>query len=371
VGVNDTARLAIVDSNGNNQVVDLRSHWRRISGIEWLKNGFLLSARATGEALLHLWQVAPDGGRHRLTPDLSDYWGLGLTKDLRTIVAVQERSFSNLWRIPITSAKKAEQLVEGVTRYSRFGLTRDGRLIYEEQAGDVRRLVMSDHGRVGKPLTTSGKSNIGTVCPDNRTLLYTWHDAGPPALWKMNTDGSAAVAIGKETNNTDVTCSGDSRWAIYTAPGSGKYSTLWKANLLDGRAVQLTTKPSEHPALSPDGRRIAFFYVDEMLDTHQRPPELALISSEGGRIQEILPLPATVHKAAGIKWTPDGRSVTYVTFREGTAEIWVHPVSGGTPSAILRFPRELIHSFEWAPDGHDLYVSRGPSVYDVVMMSIR
>jgi len=371
VGVNDTARLATVHPDGSNRIQDMASHWRRISGIGWLKKGFLVSGRAPGEGLLHLWQVGPDGARHRLTPDLSDYWGVGISKDLRTVVSVQERSFSNLWRVPITSATKAQQLVEGVTRYSRFALIPDGRLIYEEQASDVRRLVMSDHRGIAKPLTTSGKSNIGTVCPDNRTVLYTWHISPPPTLWKMNTDGSGAVAVGPETTSTDIACSGDSRWAIYTAPGSGKYSTLWKASLLDGRTVQLTTKPSEHPALSPDGRRIAFFYVDEKADTHQRAPDLALISSEGGRIQRTLPLPATVHKAAGIKWTPDGRSVTYVTFRQGTAEIWGHPVSGGTPNVILRFPRELIHSFQWAPDGHDLYVSRGPSVYDVVLMSIR
>jgi Tol biopolymer transport system component len=346
------------------------SYWRRISGIAWLNNGFLVSGRAPGEGLLHLWQVEPDGTRNRLTPDLTDYWGLSVTRDLKTVVSVQERSFSNLWRVPVTGFQKGQQLVEGVTRYSRFGLTLDQRLIFEEQAAEVRRLVISDNRGVPTPLTDSGKSYFGSVCPDNRTLLYSWHTAGPPTLWKMNTDGSGKVAIGPETSTTDIACSSDSDWAIYTAPGSGRYSTLWKSNLRDGRTIQLTTKPSEHPALSPDGRWIAFFYMDEQADTHQRAPNLAIINFEGGRLQQVLPLPATVHKAAGIKWTPDGKSLTYVTYSEGSAEIWVHPVSGGAPQATLSFPRELIHSFHWAPNGLELYVSRGPFVYDVVLMSI-
>jgi Tol biopolymer transport system component len=361
------------------QVELIGEPWRRISGIAWVRDRhkLIVSGRGPDGGLLHLWSVAyREGTRTRLTTDLNDYWGASLTSRGDRLVIVQERSFSGIWQEPLKQPGSQEHtplgprhIVDAASRYARFTLLPEGRVVYEEQAGGDRRLMLSD-GKTSTALTTSGRSYAGAVCPDKRTILYTSQTSGVPMLARMAVDGSGAAQIGPAMVQPEIACSADSKWAIYAAPGASKWSILWKVQIGESAAVPLTTKPSESPALSPDGRMVAVFYVDERSETHQRPPDIAIVPFNGGAIQQSIPLPQTVFKMAGLKWTPDGNSLTFVTNRQGTAEVWIHSIRSGVRRRILHFPREQIYAFEWAPDGKSLYVSRGPTVFDVVLVSL-
>ncbi|MEJ7608668.1 MAG: hypothetical protein WKF37_20960, partial [Bryobacteraceae bacterium] len=254
VGVRDSTRLVIVDV-ANGSIQSIGDSWRRISAIAWRdQQNLIVSGRGAGEWLLHLWRLDyPGGTRHRLTSDLNDYWGTSLTTRGDKLVTVQEKSFSGIWMVPVDLQDQPRHLVEATSRYSRFMVLPDGRIAYEEQTGSARRLMVAD-GKVSKMFTNSGRSAAGTVCPDKRTILYTSDSGGFPRLSRMQVDGSNATPIGPAVLQPDIACSADSQWVIYAAPGAAKWSTLWKLRIGDDKPVQLTTKPSESPALSPDGR---------------------------------------------------------------------------------------------------------------------
>jgi Tol biopolymer transport system component/predicted Ser/Thr protein kinase len=381
VGANDSARLAVVSVAGG-EVKIAGEPWSLISAIGWLRGrpDLIVSGRGSGGGLLHLWSVAQPGGtRNRLTTDLSDYWGVSLTSGGDKLVTVQERSFSGIWQHSVQqqeslhpkerSPLQFRHVVDAASRYARFIILPDRQVLYEEQAGSERRLMVSD-GKTQRVLTSGGRNYAGAICPDKRTILYTSHTSGVPLLFQMRADGSNAIRIGPTVPRPDIACSADSQWAIYTAPGAAKWSILWKVRISEGAPVQLTAKPSESPALSPDGRWIAVLYVDERAETHQRPPDLAIVPFDGGPVQRIIRLPPTVFKMAGLKWAPDGNSITYVVNQAGTAEVWAHSIRNGARRRILSFQREQIYAFEWAPDGKSLYVSRGPTAFDVVVVSL-
>jgi dipeptidyl aminopeptidase/acylaminoacyl peptidase len=78
-----------------------------------------------------------------------------------------------------------------------------------------------------------------------------------------------------------------------------------------------------------------------------------MVTQEGGRI----PLRADqLAAAAGIydfTWSPDGRSIAYISMQSGNSEIWIVPASGGNP-------RRLTSTFvlkkqpRWSPDGKSI-----------------
>ena len=70
-----------------------------------------------------------------------------------------------------------------------------------------------------------------------------------------------------------------------------------------------------------------------------------------------------------IRWTSDGRALTYIDTREGISNIWRQPLTGGPPEQMTDFKAERILFFGWSRDAQYLAYARGDEVNDVVMIS--
>ncbi|MCC6742016.1 MAG: S9 family peptidase [Planctomycetia bacterium] len=55
------------------------------------------------------------------------------------------------------------------------------------------------------------------------------------------------------------------------------------------------------------------------------------------------------------KWSPDGRTIAFLSARSGKSEIWLIPADGGEARQLTRLGGS-ISEFEWSPDGHRLAV---------------
>jgi Tol biopolymer transport system component len=133
---------------------------------------------------------------------------------------------------------------------------------------------------------------------------------------------------------------------------SGDKPTLWKVSIDGGAPVQLTTKSTKFPSVSPDGKLIACLSSDE---GDRRQWRMALFSIEGGNPIKIFPQP--LYGGYFAKWTPDGRALTYTDTRQ--ANIWLQPIGGGEPQRLTDFTNDLVFGFEWSPDGKRLACIRG------------
>ena len=97
---------------------------------------------------------------------------------------------------------------------------------------------------------------------------------------------------------------------------------------------------ARHPAISPDGRQIAFSYMGDIW----------LVSADGGRA-----VPLTNHAAYEREplWSPDGRTLAFTSNRNGNNDVFVLPVSGGVPFQLTFHTGDDLAT-DFTPDGKDV-----------------
>jgi tricorn protease len=94
---------------------------------------------------------------------------------------------------------------------------------------------------------------------------------------------------------------------------------------------------ARQPALSPDGKRLAFVYRGDIW----------LASSEGGR---ALPLTQHVESDGYPKFSPDGKWIAFASRREGSWDIYVIPSEGGEAQRLTWHGGADLPT-GWSPDG--------------------
>jgi Tol biopolymer transport system component len=129
-----------------------------------------------------------------------------------------------------------------------------------------------------------------------------------------------------------------------------------------GNPVRLITAHDDvgFPAVSPDGKMLAYSYQDPSAS-----PSIgvALVSLDSGSVQKRFDLPD-----GPVQWTPDGRSLLYVKGGAGVSNLWSQPIPEGTPKQITHFNNEMIYDFSLSPDGLRVLMTRGRSSSDVMLI---
>jgi Tol biopolymer transport system component len=140
---------------------------------------------------------------------------------------------------------------------------------------------------------------------------------------------------------------------------------LWKMQTDGGEPVQLTQRHALRPAVSPDGKLIAYHYLDSDLDRSQW--GIGIVSSEGGPRLKRFDFPPTLTWKF-VRWSPDGKSIAYANNPGGLSDIWLQPLDGSQPRPLTDFRAKQIIAFDWSRDGRSLAFVRGVETRDVVLI---
>ncbi len=361
-----------------------------------------------------IWRLSfPGGAARKITNDLSDYGSVSLTADAGALVAVKREQLSSLWLVPRGDMNLARQITfsagkrEGVD-----GLTTlpDRRIVYVAHNGvgwQENIEVVSAGGGASKQLTTNAQGRANTspaVSPDGSFIVYV-SVTDRPHLWRMDSNGVNARQLTFGGGEHGPRISPDGKWVVYVAMNAGKM-TIWKASLdgdarqltfggieIDpqispdgkwivyftadpdkpaiwkipfdsGAATQLTNKTSVAPRISPDGKMIVCFYWDEWPN---KTPKFAIIPISGKGPIKTLPLDPRSHR--DVRWSPDGKALTYIEHLAGVSNLWSLPLDGGAPRQLTDFKTDRIYNYVWSRDGSQLICARGVDVSDAVLIS--
>jgi Tol biopolymer transport system component len=362
-------------ADGSQKILNTRQ-WDAIQAIEWLADGtgLIVAARDNASLLAHqLWQIDyPGGGARAIAKDLNSYSSAGVTADMKSLVTILHRRIANLWIAPGDRASEAVQIHSGNSKDLGWTLgvewLRDGKIIYGSTASGKEDVwLMNADGSNQKQLTTTAGANFEpTVSDDGRTVVYVSKAADAAQnLWKMNLENGEGAQLTNGGFDLRPDISPDGRWVVYMSVIKDS-PTLWKISIDGGGApIQLSDKIAAVPRISPDGRFIACFYRAQV-DTFSK---LAVIPFDGGDPVKVFDRSATTFVEAGIRWTPDGRALSFIDNRDGVSNVWLQPLDGSPPKQLTNFTSETIFRFAWSPDGKMIVAERGTETGDIVLIN--
>ena len=350
--------------------------WTAIGQVAWLGDGsgvvfsaWRRTSAVYGDQLYLL--TYPKGEMRRVTNDMTSYEGASISTDSELLVSRRSDRVSSIWIVPerggAFDVSAASQIKSGFgDNYSeRFGLdwTPDGRLLFAAHAsGNLDVWSTTADGKQQRQLTRDNQADIMPVStPGGRYIVFVSERAGSSYIWRMDADGGNPKQLTRGRGDVFPSMSPDGQWVVYASSTTGR-AALWKVSIDGGDAVQLSQKVMTRPVVSPDGKWIACFYQDEK----DGKGKIASMPFDGDEplVVENLGLP----EFSLLRWSPDGKSLTYISTQNGASNIWSKPLDGGQARRLTNFTSDQIFRFAWSRDGKTLACERGMVINDAVLL---
>ncbi len=189
--------------------------------------------------------------------------------------------------------------------------------------------------------------SAGTSRGVARTLIaYSSLKGGSKEIFVCDYDGAnpRTVTANGGLNKFPEWSPDNSRLAFVTKLPAASRWEIWLQELKGGRDVLPTTSSyASSPALSPDGRRVAFSArTDEAIDS-----DIYVMGTDGSGRRNL-----TNHSGIDTAptWNPSGQQIAFISDRSGGPQVWVMDADG---SNVRRLVTEGGHcdSPDWSPDG--------------------
>jgi serine/threonine protein kinase len=373
-GGNATSTVVEVPASGGKERSITAPQWSYVSRVIWLHDGsgLVITLFASYNSMgTQIWFVSyPDGAARRITNDLNGYGeeSLGVTADAKTIVTVQDDYTRNIWAVAVNEAGSQPQQISNGKYEGSWSLstTPDGRVVYLDPTGEANEIwIMKGDGSEKKQLTSDGflKDNAA-VSPDGHYIVFSTYRSGTFSIWRMDIDGNNQKQLTQEsTFATGPVCSPDNKWVVFQSFQSGNFYVK-KVSIDGGAATQISDTICALPDISPDGKSIAC----TSLQTGIFKQKLAILPFEGNQPLKLFDLPATFKFDSGVKWSPSGREITYVDNSGALCNIAALSIDSGTSRVLTRFKSDRISRFAWSRDGKQIFLGRGPTLVDVVLI---
>ncbi|HEY6121099.1 MAG TPA: protein kinase [Pyrinomonadaceae bacterium] len=364
----------LILADKSSKIVSLSSqHFAEPGEVQLLSDGsgVMVSAEAYGASFPQIWLLSRDGSARSITNDLSDYRGLSLRADGSAFVTVQRQTLAKIWTLPKGDTEKAIGITAGTSRYFDLCWAPDGKVIYASDAsGSADIYEIAAAGVFGpRQLTSDAKRNYSpAVSPDGRYIALHSNRSGIFQIWRMDRDGAnpKQLTFGNSESNWPI-FSRDGKWVIYQHFESGTPATLWKVPVEGGSPIKVVDGFAIRPAVSPDGKWIAYWQNEGQTKSRWR---LCVGSLETDNLLKTFEVAPTVQVQWDtlLRWGSDSRTVTYTDHRGGIDNLWGQSIDGDKPKQLTSFKEGRIFSFDWSAEGN-LVLSRGEQTSDVVLIS--
>jgi eukaryotic-like serine/threonine-protein kinase len=357
---------AVDASTGNEQVLaDASGHIYYVP--TWLPDGSGLIVNSSqldsGHRQIQLgFLPSPSGEFRQLTADTNNYGAQTISKDGKTLAAIQSRVRFEFGVAPAAEPDKVAAVpLDSQLPVWRWDWTADGKLALP-QAGDIKFVAPAGGAKI---VFSDGKHipDQVAICGDGRYLVFRQlarTSASSANLWRANLDGSNQRQLTNGYSDEAPSCAKSGPWVYYVDTNDNGY--LKRVSLDGGSPETVVNFSLGFYTLSPDGKNVASLEVREL--DHKL--MLRLDSTEAHRMmyhdidQRALP--------DGLAFSPDGKAVVYMVREKGVDNLWSQPLDGSSSKQLTHFTKEKIIRFLFSPDGSQLAIERGEKEADVVLL---
>jgi eukaryotic-like serine/threonine-protein kinase len=343
--------------------------WASILGFQWMPDGrgLIVSEQDRGGGPMQLEYISyKDGGVRKITNDQNHfYMGVSLAANSTTLATVEEKGYVDVWLASSAEADRARPITsEGHSGMAAWGP--EGRIIFTNHTGGGPTTMMTTEadGTDPKQLLDEDAGIINPeVSPDLHKLVFLSDRSGSMHLWRFDLDGNNLVQL---TNSEwDLPYDGpgfspDGKWVFYGR--SGPDGGIWKVPIEGGNPLRVFAAKDDalFPAVSPDGKLLAFSYQDSSASPSSG---VAILSLDSGSVQKRFDIPQ-----GPVQWSADSHSLLFNKTDAGVSNLWSQPIKEGKAKKITHFNDETISDFSLSPDGKRILMSRGRTSFDVVLI---
>jgi len=107
------------------------------------------------------------------------------------------------------------------------------------------------------------------------------------------------------------------------------------------------------PQLSPDGKWVAYAVTEYSLKENRGTGRIWLAELETGQTRRVTEGPGSDRQP---RWSPDGRTLGFVSTRQNGPQLWVLPIAGGEARRVTNLG-DGVSDPVWLPDGKGLLVT--------------
>ena len=104
------------------------------------------------------------------------------------------------------------------------------------------------------------------------------------------------------------------------------------------------------PQVSPDGKWVAYVQGDVDLEANKTTRHIWLVPADGGGPQQLTRADGSDTRP---RWSPDGKSLAFISSRGGKSQVWIIPVDGGEARQVTSISTEA-DGVTWAAKGDNL-----------------
>jgi len=344
---------------------------------DWSSKGDLVALQSYAGGTFHIWTMKPDGtGLKQVTTGHGDDREPRLSPDGTTIAFSSDRAFKgsyDIWTVNIDGGDLKQVTNSPADEYEP-NWSHDGKhLVFVSGVGiqaksiEAVDLASGQHTTVAAVDPMKARVNVPSFSPDDSSIAYVQFDGAGMFLNKSHlvVASSTAASIPTYTGKSDDAFPFPAVWLsnkelIYT--GSGK---IFKTDISSGTETPINFTaaiPSERPqfshkkydfdettkhavkgiygpALSPDGKQVAFVALNQLY------------------LMAIGQSPVAITHDSFYKQGPifsaDGKYLAYISDRDGIENVYVHDMSSTDTAADKRIaPSESAQIMPaWSPDG--------------------
>ena len=368
-------QIVVIDAESGEQKIISNEKWLWAGQTAWLKDGSGIAVVAYGAKSPNLtdeiWFVSfPEGKARVLTGGINGIYGISLSADSNSMVAVKSNKITNFLISSLDNLENSNSILTKTGDESLLPLgadwTGDGRIFYSTiNNGNADIRVINADGGDQKQLTSDASAEIlPQITGDGRFMIFLSNRSGAMNIWRTNLDGTNPKQLTENENVIDLSVSPDGKTVFYIAGAKENFAwVLWKISVEGKNKTQVTRQMTYAPKLSPDGKMIVCFYAN----TEREKMKLTILSSENGEVIKQFDAPMS-EKFPLISWTKDGKNLLFAVNQNKNSSLWKQPVDGRQMEKLREWQNESIFRLAVSDDGEKIFYEKGIEANTVLIL---